>query len=75
MLSVRGVYEDGAVKFREKVSITRETPVIVTFIEDLAGEEIKPMNNKPGDIFKKVIKLRWDMGKKLYKDRDSLYER
>ena len=75
MLSVRGVYEDGAVKFREKVSITRETPVIVTFLEDLAGEETKIMKNKPGDIFKKVIQLRWDMGKKLYKDRDSLYER
>ena len=75
MLSVRGVYENGAVKFREKVSIARETPVIVTFLEDLAGEETEPMKDKPGNIFEKVIQLRWDMGKKLYKDRDSLYER
>jgi hypothetical protein len=75
MLSVRGVYEDGTVKFREKVSITRETPVIVTFLEDLPGEEARPMENMPGDSFKKVLRLRWNMGKKLYKDRDSLYER
>ena len=41
MLSVRGVYENGAVKFNERVSITRETPVIVTFLEDLEEEETK----------------------------------
>jgi predicted DNA-binding antitoxin AbrB/MazE fold protein len=41
MLSVRGVYENGAVKFNEKVSINGETPVIVTFLEDLEEEETK----------------------------------
>ncbi len=41
MLSVRGVYENGMVKFNEKVSITRETPVIVTFLEDLEEEGTK----------------------------------
>ncbi len=41
MLSVRGVYENGTVKFNEKVSITRETPVIVTFLEYLEEEETK----------------------------------
>jgi hypothetical protein len=32
-------------------------------------------NNKPVDILEKVDKLKWKMGKKLYKDRSSLYER
>jgi predicted DNA-binding antitoxin AbrB/MazE fold protein len=75
MLSVRGVYENGAVKFKEKVSITGETPVIVTFLEDLEGKETKRIKNQPGDIFEKVMRLSWNMGKKLYHDRDSLYER
>ena len=44
MLSVRGVYENGEIKFTEKVSITRETPVIVTFLEDLEKEETKKLN-------------------------------
>jgi hypothetical protein len=44
MLSVRGVYENGEIKFKEKVSITRETPVIVTFLEDLGEKETKKMN-------------------------------
>lgn len=44
MLSVRGVYENGEIKFTEKVSITRETPVIVTFLEDLEKEETKELN-------------------------------
>ncbi len=33
MLSVRGVYGNGEIKFREKISITREIPVIVTFLD------------------------------------------
>jgi hypothetical protein len=37
--------------------------------------EIVYTNKKPGDIFDKVKQLSWDMGKKLYKDRDSLYDR
>ena len=44
MLSVRGIYENGTVKFKEKVSITGETPVIVTFLEDHPDKETKRMN-------------------------------
>ncbi|NIM83849.1 MAG: hypothetical protein GTO45_34725 [Candidatus Aminicenantes bacterium] len=32
-------------------------------------------NNRPVDILDKVDKLKWKMGKKLYRDRSSLYER
>jgi hypothetical protein len=34
--------------------------------------EIVYTNKKAGDIFDKVKQLSWNMGKKLYKDRDSL---
>lgn len=44
MLSIRGIYENGEIRFKEKVSITREIPVIVTFLEDLEEEETKKMN-------------------------------
>jgi hypothetical protein len=44
MLSVRGIYENGEIKFKEKVSITKETPVIITFLEDLQEEETKKLN-------------------------------
>jgi hypothetical protein len=44
MLSVRGIYQNGQIKFKEKVSITRETPVIVTFLEDVEEEETKKLN-------------------------------
>lgn len=37
--------------------------------------EIVYTQKKPEDIFDKVKKLSWDMGKKLYRDRDSLYDR
>lgn len=37
--------------------------------------EIVYAYKKPEDIFDKVKKLSWDMGKKLYRDRDSLYDR
>jgi len=37
--------------------------------------EIVYTHKKPEDIFDKVKKLSWDMGKKLYRDRDSLYDR
>jgi hypothetical protein len=58
MLSVRGVYENGEVKIKEKVSITRETPVIITFLDDLQDEETKKMDlsefsfNRSKDILK-----------------------
>jgi hypothetical protein len=58
MLSVRGVYENGEVKIKEKVSITRETPVIITFLEDLPEEGTKKMDlsefsfNRSKDILK-----------------------
>jgi len=44
MLSVRGLYEHGAVKLDEKIPITAETPVIVTFLEDGEEEETKKIN-------------------------------
>ena len=37
--------------------------------------EIVYAPKKSEDIFDKVKKLSWDMGKKLYRDRDSLYDR
>jgi hypothetical protein len=37
--------------------------------------EIVYAHKKSEDIFDKVKKLSWDMGKKLYRDRDSLYDR
>jgi hypothetical protein len=58
MLSVRGVYENGEIKIKEKVSITRETPVIITFLEDLPEEETKKLDisefsfNRSKDILK-----------------------
>jgi len=58
MLSVRGVYENGEVKIKEKVSITRETPVIITFLEDMQEEGTKKMDlgkfsfNRSKDILK-----------------------
>lgn len=37
--------------------------------------EIVYIRKQPGDIFDKVKQLSWNMGKKLYQDRDSLYDR
>jgi hypothetical protein len=37
--------------------------------------EIVYTHKKTGDIFDKVKQLSWEMGKKLYQDRDSLYDR
>jgi hypothetical protein len=37
--------------------------------------EIVYAHKKSEDIFDKLKKLSWDMGKKLYRDRDSLYDR
>jgi hypothetical protein len=37
--------------------------------------EIVYANKQPVDIFEKLGQLKWKMGKKLYKDRDSLHER
>lgn len=40
MLSVKGVYENGEVKLKEKIPTPGEVPVIVTFLEEI--EEEKP---------------------------------
>ncbi|MGE5341498.1 MAG: hypothetical protein ACM3SY_08445 [Candidatus Omnitrophota bacterium] len=40
MLSIKGVYENGQVKLKEKVSICKQIPVIVTFLEET--ENIEP---------------------------------
>jgi hypothetical protein len=37
--------------------------------------EIVYAHKKSEDIFDKLEMLSWDMGKKLYRDRDSLYDR
>jgi len=37
MISLRGVYENGAVKFKEKVQITGETHVTPKFLKDCKG--------------------------------------
>jgi hypothetical protein len=42
MLSVRGVYERGKIKLKEKVPTTVTTPVIVTFLEDIEKEKEEP---------------------------------
>lgn len=46
-------------------------------VKKIFNEDVKIIytNKKHGDIFDKVKQLSWNMGKKLYKDRDSLYDR
>jgi hypothetical protein len=44
MLSVKGVYENGEVKLKEKVPIHRKIPVIITFIEDVEEDEVQGLN-------------------------------
>jgi len=57
MLSVRGVYENGEIKLKEKVTPDRDIPVIVTFLEDI--NEIKEPVKKYhfSDL---AGKLEWD---------------
>jgi hypothetical protein len=52
MLSVKGVYKNGEVKFKETVSITGEAPVIITFLEDIETEEAKEVEKE--DIIDKL---------------------
>ncbi len=44
MLSVKGVYQNGEVKLKEKVGSDGEIPVIVTFLEDIRKEESKKVD-------------------------------
>ncbi len=39
MLSVKGVYENGEVKLKEKIPTPGEVPVIVTFLEEIEEEK------------------------------------
>ncbi len=39
MLSVRGIYENGEVKLKEKIIVEKRVPVIVTFLEDMMEKE------------------------------------
>lgn len=39
MISVKGVYENGRVKLKEKVSASGDIPVIVTFLEEIDDEK------------------------------------
>jgi hypothetical protein len=52
MLSVRGVYKNGEIKIKEKVSITGESPVIVTFLKEVETEEAKEFEKE--DIIDKL---------------------
>ena len=35
MLTVRGIYENGEIKLKEKISSSRKIPVFITFLEDI----------------------------------------
>jgi hypothetical protein len=39
MLSVRGIYENGEVKLKEKIIVEKGVPVIVTFLEEIINKE------------------------------------
>lgn len=44
MLQVKGVYDIGEIKLKEKITVPREIPVIVTFLEEIEKEEPKKLN-------------------------------
>lgn len=44
MLSVKGIYSNGEIKLREKVSISKQTLVIVTFLEENEKDEPEKLN-------------------------------
>ena len=59
MLSVKGVYEKGEVKLKEKIpaDAEREIPVIVTFLEDIKRTK-KPLRKyRVSDL---AGRLEWD---------------
>lgn len=56
MLSVRGIYENGEVKLKEKIAVEGGIPVIVTFLEDIIEEKKKVKKYNFSDL---VGKLEW----------------
>jgi len=59
MLSVKGVYENGEIKLKEKIPISGEIPVIVTFLEDIEKEEPQKLD---------LNKFYFNRSKELLKD-------
>ncbi len=48
MLTVRGIYENGEIKLKEKISSSRKIPVFITFLEDM--EEAKDQDGIYHDL-------------------------
>jgi hypothetical protein len=59
MLSVKGVYEKGEVKLKEKIAadVEREIPVIVTFLEDIKKTKKPIKKYRVSDL---AGRLEWD---------------
>ena len=58
---------------KERTVVTEKIDRVKEIFDDKI--EIVYADTHPLDIFEQVEKLKWDMGKKLYRDRDSLHER
>ncbi len=54
MLSVKGVYQNGKIKFDRKIEVGGEVPVIVTFLEEPEEENVQKY-----DFSDIVGKLKW----------------
>lgn len=56
MIAVRAIYNGSQVKYFENISVTRQTPIMVTFLEDepllgdyeISGSEIRHLAEKGG---------------------------
>jgi len=57
MLSVRGIYENGEVKLKEKIIIEKRVPVIVTFLEDMMEKEKSAKKYRFSDL---AGRLEWN---------------
>ena len=67
MIAVKGVYENGEVKLKEKIYAPGEVPVIVTFLEEIEDESEK-MGNTLVDFFQDSPL--YDSGIELERDKD-----
>jgi len=50
MLTVRGIYENGEIKLKEKISISRKIPVFITFLENMEKEKEKDRDGVYHDL-------------------------
>lgn len=57
MLSVKGVYQNGQIKFAETIDIEKEIPVIITFLEDVEVEDEEKNRYQFSDL---AGRLEWD---------------